>query len=172
MRALIGCGAVLAALIAPVAASAAAPAKRKPVVRRAAPATPAAPRITFTVVSDGTGKSPGADDVVLIAYIGRLANGTIFDKNPQAAMPVSDVVPGFGQALRRMKVGGSYHVTIPPSLGYGARVNDVIPANSTLIFDIMMFDYRSRAELEDVRKTLEAQDAAAAAAAAKKPAAP
>lgn len=151
MRALIGGAALFAALMHPAVGSAATP-KRKPAVRATASAVPAAPHIGFTIVSEGEGTSPGPEDVVLIAYIGRLADGSVFDQNGEAPLPVADVVPGFGQALRRMKRGGSYHVTIPPSLGYGHVAAGPVPANATLIFDILLFDFKSKAEIEALRQ--------------------
>lgn len=114
----------------------------------AAPAKPAAtPQIGFTVLDEGTGASPGDEDVVLVSYIGKLPNGTVFDQNGQTPFGVSDVVPGFSQGLKRMKRGGAYKLTIPPELGYGAQAAGDIPPNSTLTFTVMLFDFKSRAEL-------------------------
>ena len=145
---LIAC-AVTFALLAPAVATAAAP-KRKPT---AAPkAAPAVPRISFTVVSEGKGPSPGPEDVVRIAYMGRLADGTVFDQDGDAIFPMADMVIGFRQALLRMKKGGVYHVTIPPSLGYGPEASGPIPANATLTFDIMLFEFRTQAEIEAIRQ--------------------
>ncbi len=39
-----------------------------------------------------------------------------------------------------MRKGGSYHVRIPPELGYGAQSPPGIPANSELDFDIHVVD--------------------------------
>ena len=126
-----------------------------PLAAQAKPA-PAEPAIQFIVVSEGEGASPTTQDVVLVAYVGRIAGGAIFDKNPQAAFPVEGVVPGFGQALQKMKPGGSYHVTIPPSLGYGPEAKGPIPANSTLVFDVMLFDFKSKAEIEAMQQQQQA----------------
>jgi len=45
-------------------------------------------------------------------------------------LPVAQSVPGFSQALKRMKKGGKYKLIIPPALGYGAKAAGPIPANN------------------------------------------
>lgn len=109
----------------------------------------------FKVLEEGQGPSPTLEDVVLVSYVGKLPNGTVFDQNEQAAMPVAEVVPGFTQALLRMKKGGHYYVTIPPRLGYGAKANGPIPANSTLEFDIHLRDFKSKAEIMRMQQQMQ-----------------
>jgi FKBP-type peptidyl-prolyl cis-trans isomerase len=48
------------------------------------------------------------------------------------------VIPGFGEALQKMREGGRYSIRIPSALGYGAAGagDGKIPPNSDLIFDI------------------------------------
>jgi FKBP-type peptidyl-prolyl cis-trans isomerase FkpA len=115
------------------------------------------PRIGFETVKAGTGLSPTATDVVLIKYEGKLDDGTVFDSNEQAPLQVSQVVPGFSQALTRMQKGGKYKITIPPSLGYGDRAAGPIPANSTLHFDIELLDFRSEAEVRAMQQMMQQQ---------------
>lgn len=115
------------------------------------------PRIGFEVVKEGTGASPTKADVVLVKYEGKLDDGTVFDANEQAPMQVSQVVPGFSEALTRMKKGGSYKVTIPPQLGYGNKPTGPIPANSTLHFSIDLLDFRSEAEVRAMQQMMQQQ---------------
>jgi FKBP-type peptidyl-prolyl cis-trans isomerase FkpA len=68
---------------------------------------------------------------------------------------VGGVVPGFSQALLKMKKGGHYIITIPPRLGYGAKATGPIPANSTLTFDVHLRDFKSRAEIEAMQQQMQ-----------------
>ena len=115
------------------------------------------PRIGFEVVKEGTGNSPTRADVVLVKYEGKLDDGTVFDANEQAPMQVAQVVPGFSEALTRMKKGGEYKITIPPQLGYGDRATGPIPANSTLNFTVTLLDFRSEAEVRAMQQQMQQQ---------------
>jgi FKBP-type peptidyl-prolyl cis-trans isomerase FkpA len=79
---------------------------------------------------------------VLIDYVGRLADGKVFDQAQHAGMMVAGTVPGFAEALQRMHKGGTYRIWIPPQLGYGARGtgDGAIPPNATLDFTITLLD--------------------------------
>ena len=115
------------------------------------------PRIGFEVVKEGTGNSPTRADVVLVKYEGMLDDGTVFDANEQAPMQVAQVVPGFSEALTRMKKGGEYKITIPPQLGYGDREAGPIPAGSTLNFTVTLLDFRSEAEVRAMQQQMQQQ---------------
>lgn len=111
--------------------------------------------IGFKVISEGAGPSPTESDIVLVNYVGKLANGTVFDQNPQAAMPVDGVVKGFSQGLQKMKRGGHYELIIPPGLGYGEKAVGPIPAGSTLHFDVKLIDFKSKAEVMQMQQELQ-----------------
>jgi FKBP-type peptidyl-prolyl cis-trans isomerase len=100
--------------------------------------------IKDTVV--GTGTVAEAGDTVTVNYTGTLDNGTVFDSSLKAGRtPFSftigtnppQVIQGWDQGLRGMKVGGTRELTIPPALGYGSSgAGSVIPPNATLHFTI------------------------------------
>lgn len=108
----------------------------------------------FEVVKAGEGASPTDDDIVLIKYTGRLADGTIFDQQEQAPLPVAGSVPGFAEALKKMQRGGQYKIVIPPEKGYGAQAAGPIPPNSTLYFDVELLDFRNAAEVRAMQQMM------------------
>lgn len=99
------------------------------------------PAIRLEILTAGSGPMPSDTDTVLIGYEGRLADGTVFDANPRAALPVSGVITGFAQGLQMMQKGGRYRLHIPAALGYGANDAGPIPANSDLVFTVDMIDF-------------------------------
>jgi FKBP-type peptidyl-prolyl cis-trans isomerase len=99
--------------------------------------------LRFQTVKPATGPRPASDDAVLIAYEGRLADGTVFDKSEQpVGMMVSGVIPGFQEALLLMNQGGTYRFWIPASLAYGAQGagGGAIPPNAELDFTVTLVD--------------------------------
>jgi len=110
--------------------------------------------VSVETLSDGTGASPTMTDVVLINYVGKLGNGREFDRGERVPMSLDQVVPGFGEGITKMKKGGRYRLTIPAAKAYGAEEKRnpqtgqvVIPANSDLIFDVDLIDFKSREEI-------------------------
>ncbi|MCZ8324702.1 MAG: FKBP-type peptidyl-prolyl cis-trans isomerase [Sphingomonadaceae bacterium] len=111
--------------------------------------------VDIETIKAGTGPSPTIADVVQINYKGSLENGKVFDQGERAVFPVEGVIPGFTQALEKMQRGGKYKVEIPAALAYGAQEQRnpqtgavEIPANSDLVFEIELIDFKSRAEIE------------------------
>lgn len=119
--------------------------------------------LRIQTVKAGTGPSPTNSDVVLVNYKGSLPDGTEFDSGQRVPFPVEGLVPGFTEALTMMQRGGSYKICIPPALGYGAKQAGPIPANSTLLFDIDLIDFRSMAEIQSMQQQMQQQGAGAGA---------
>ncbi|HEX7709492.1 MAG TPA: FKBP-type peptidyl-prolyl cis-trans isomerase [Sphingomonadaceae bacterium] len=99
----------------------------------------------------GTGGSPTADDVVYINYTGKLPDGTVFDQQQGAPLPLGGgMIPGFTEGLTQMQKGGKYTLEIPASKAYGAHPPEgsPIPPNSKLTFDIDLLDFMSKADFQ------------------------
>jgi peptidylprolyl isomerase len=100
----------------------------------------------------GTGNAAKTGDTVAVSYIGALENGTVFDassKHPETqngfvfTLGEGKVIPGWEQGIVGMKVGGKRRLVIPAALAYGNRaVGGVIPANSTLIFEVELLSIK------------------------------
>ena len=78
------------------------------------------------------------------------AKGKQFDSSIDRGMPFQlslgqgMVIQGWEEGLIGMKEDGKRCLVIPPSMGYGNRAvgNGLIPANSTLIFEIILLGVR------------------------------
>nr|WP_038334894.1 FKBP-type peptidyl-prolyl cis-trans isomerase [Kingella kingae] len=94
-------------------------------------------------VQEGTGKIAEKGKDITVHYTGYLTDGTKFDSSLDRPQPltitlgVGQVIRGWDEGFGGMKEGGKRKLTIPPEMGYGSRaVGGVIPANSTLIFEV------------------------------------
>ena len=97
--------------------------------------------LQYLVLKSGQGKSPKASDKVVVHYQGSLINGTVFDSSLKRGKPVtfglSGVIPGFREALLRMKEGDKWRVFLPATLAYGKRgAGQSIGPNQALIFEM------------------------------------
>ncbi|MEK9926783.1 MAG: FKBP-type peptidyl-prolyl cis-trans isomerase [Halieaceae bacterium] len=97
--------------------------------------------LQYEVVTAGDGASPGPDDQVEVHYRGTLIDGTVFDssydRGQTVTFGVTQVIPGWTEALQLMKEGDKYNLYIPSDLAYGAGgAGQVIGPNSTLIFEV------------------------------------
>ncbi len=111
--------------------------------------TQTATGLGYLVIQAGSGDKPVDESIALLNYRGYLASdGTIFDANNRAPLPVKGVIPGFAEGLKLMQRGGRYKLCIPSALGYGAAAKGPIPANSDLVFDVDLLDFKSIAELQ------------------------
>lgn len=97
----------------------------------------------LTAAPDGA-PSPDGNDLVRVHYEGSLIDGTVFDSSFERGSPYvttpEQVVPGWTEALQRMRVGDEWLLYVPPELGYGARRSGQIPPHSVLVFRIQLLD--------------------------------
>ena len=103
--------------------------------------------LQYSVIKEGTGKSPKATDTVVCHYEGFLTNGTVFDSSIQrgepAAFPLNAVIAGWTEGLQLMKEGGKTRFFIPYNLAYGeAGAAGAIPPYAALIFDVELLEVK------------------------------
>lgn len=103
--------------------------------------------LQYKVVRSGPpgGESPDRNDLVRVDYEGALTDGTVFDSSFSRGAPTvftpERVVPGWTEALQRMKVGDEWILYVPPTLGYGEGGDPpTIPPNAVLVFRLRLLD--------------------------------
>jgi len=94
-------------------------------------------------VKAGTGAeaTPGAK--VTVHYVGKFQDGTVFDQSIgrgpfEFVLGAGQVIQGWDDGVKGMKVGGERILIVPPTLGYGSQNYGPIPGNSTLIFNVQL----------------------------------
>ena len=80
-------------------------------------------------------------------YRGTLIDGTEFDSSHRrgqpAVFPVTGVIAGWTEALKRMPVGSTWRLFIPANLAYGARgAGQDIGPHEALIFELELLGIR------------------------------
>ena len=103
--------------------------------------TPSGLKYTDIVVGEGVSPKPGQN--VTVHYTGTLTNGKKFDSSRDRGTPFNfpigkgRVIKGWDEGVLTMKIGGRRELVIPSHLAYGSQeIEGLIPANSTLIFDV------------------------------------
>lgn len=124
------------------------------------------PTVEVDVITAGTGPNPQEGDVVFVEFTGKLPDGTVFDQSPPRGqvpsqiahlipqgtfMELSDLVPGFRQAILQMQKGGKYKVEIPAQLAYGANPppGSAIPPNADLTFEVTLHEFFTQEQLQE-----------------------
>lgn len=97
--------------------------------------------LQYEVLTEGNGATPAASDKVEVHYTGKLIDGTVFDSSVERGVPamfgVTQVIPGWVEALQLMKEGDKWRLYIQSDLAYGSQgAGGIIGPNSTLIFDV------------------------------------
>ena len=99
--------------------------------------------LKYIVVKKGKGKKSQAGKIAEVHYTGWLLDGKKFDSSRDRDTPFEftlgarQVIAGWDEGVALMKIGDQYRFILPPELAYGERgAGDVIPPNSTLVFDV------------------------------------
>ena len=103
--------------------------------------------LAYKVLSEGTGESPAAADVVEVHYTGWTTDGESFDssfkRNKPAKFPLNKVIAGWTEGLQTMKTGGKTRFWIPEDLAYKGRPG--APAGM-LVFDVELLSIEKAPE--------------------------
>lgn len=105
-------------------------------------------KLQITDITIGTGAEAKAGNTVTVNYSGTLLDGKKFDSSYDRGVPFSfhlgagEVIKGWDLGVAGMKAGGKRKLVIPPDLAYGSAEigNGLIPANSTLVFEVELLD--------------------------------
>ena len=106
--------------------------------------------LQYEVLASGDGESPSLGDIAVVHYTGWLTDGTKFDSSVDRGDPFEfpvgqgRVIQGWDEGVALMEVGDKWKFTIPSELAYGERSigNGLIPANSTLVFEVELLDVK------------------------------
>lgn len=103
--------------------------------------------LQYKIIEKGTGEKPTKSDVVTVDYTGRLIDGKVFDSSEKTGKPatfkVSQVIPGWTEALQLMPAGSTWEIYVPSDLAYGPRsVGGPIGPNEMLIFKIHLISVK------------------------------
>ena len=101
--------------------------------------------LQYEIITEGTGEKPTAEDRVRVHYHGTLIDGTVFDSSVDRGEPVvfgvTQVIPGWTEALQMMPVGSKWKIYLPANLAYGERgAGGDIGPNSALIFEVELLE--------------------------------
>ena len=117
----------------------------------AACASDARPTVTTLQIKDiraGTGTQASPGRLVVVHYTGEFLDGREFDSSRPRGEPFEfrlgseEVIAGWNEGIKGMRVGGVRELTIPASMAYGARGRGEIPPDTPLFFEVELVDVR------------------------------
>ncbi|KAJ9477148.1 FK506-binding nuclear protein [Pseudozyma hubeiensis] len=97
--------------------------------------------------SAGSGPPCKSGQKVGMRYVGKLQNGKVFDQCTSGKpfyfkLGKGEVIKGWDEGVKGMRVGAERRLTCPPKLAYGNQKIPGIPANSTLVFDVKLVEIK------------------------------
>ncbi len=98
--------------------------------------------LKIAITQHGSGPVAREGQVVILHYVGTLEDGTEFDSSRKRGRPFAftlgkrQVIKGYEEAFKQLRVGDKATLVIPPQLAYGEKGVSGIPPNSVLTFQI------------------------------------
>ena len=108
------------------------------------------------IIKEGSGEQAAEGNDVKVNYIGKNSDGKIFDQTKDKPFSFKigahSVIKGWEEGVKTMKVGEKSEFIFSPDYAYGKqKVNDLIPENSTLTFEIELLEAKGpKKEISDM----------------------
>ena len=101
--------------------------------------------LQYEVLKEGKGEQPTATSKVKVHYHGTTPEGVVFDSSVERGEPISfgldQVIKGWTEGVRLMKVGAKYRFYIPQELAYGpSSPSPTIKAYMPLVFEVELIE--------------------------------
>ncbi|MCC6691687.1 MAG: FKBP-type peptidyl-prolyl cis-trans isomerase [Bacteroidia bacterium] len=103
----------------------------------------------IVTMQEGTGKEIAEGQTASVKYSGKFLNGQVFDatdmhdgKPIDVSVGKGQVIPGWEEALLKMKKGQKVLLVVPSALGYGSQGMGHIPPYSPLLFEMEIVDIK------------------------------
>ena len=99
--------------------------------------------LRYVISSPGTGNAPCLESNISVTYSGKLmSKGTVFDASTTpTTFQLSGLILGWKVGLLNVSKGAVITLYIPSGYAYGAIARTGIPANSNLVFDLVLVDF-------------------------------
>jgi len=97
--------------------------------------------LQYKELTPGSGAVPNLGSTVVVNYRGTFIDGTEFDSSAKngdpLTIPVTSMIPGWKEAIQKMKIGAKWRLFIPQDLAYGEfGTGKLIGPYATLIFEV------------------------------------
>lgn len=103
--------------------------------------------VQYKFIVKGTGKTPKIKDTVTVMYKGTLLDGTEFDSSYQRGssdnFKLSDMIPGFSQAMTQVPDGSKVVIYIPALQAYGEKGAPGVPPHAAIKFEVELKGVKS-----------------------------
>lgn len=106
-------------------------------------ATPHPSGLYYEIINPGSGGLATANSKIVITYVGKLMDGTEFDRQDvpnNIAWALTDLIEGWRIGIPLIQRGGFIKLLVPSALAYGCQPYQTLPGNSILYFEIQLVD--------------------------------
>ncbi|MDA1029090.1 MAG: FKBP-type peptidyl-prolyl cis-trans isomerase [Bacteroidetes bacterium] len=118
--------------------------------------------VIITDIEIGSGTPVRTGNTLIVEYVGRFSDGSIFDSTDEKGEPfvftlgVNQVIKGWDSGLQDMKVGGKRRLEIPSHLAFGKKGQCfstgecAVPGNTDVIYEVELIDIFDEVITQDI----------------------